>query len=739
MKQSTNKLNQAIERMATGVKINHAKDNAANYNIATNMTTKLGALQVAEDNCANGMDLVITAMEFVSIMQDRASRLQALSTQARNGTYGAKSLSAINAEAEALMAEISRLYETSEYNGKSLFNEATYPFPDYLPKAGKSGFIDETAVDPNGLKAGDNGFIENAKTYTDTQVADMKKVSVESTFNSGEKYSISSPADLQKLADYIKAGNDTTGIEFVLAEDIDLSSISNWTPIGENSTNPFKGIFDGNGHVIKNLTINNLSRNYAGLFGYTDSGAVIKNIGIEGGFIKARASCAGLVGYSTSTNIENCYSTIDVTGYANVGGLIGGIYESVVTNCYTTGNVKGEDENIGGLIGSTNCYSTPCSILNCYTTVNVVGEYYQTGGLVGYNRYAYITNCYTTGDVTGVHFTGGIAGRGEYQMTNCYSTGNVTGTYSHVGGIAGYAYDMISCYSTGKITGGASLVGGLAGSTQDGMVVENSYSTSQVSGVSSVGGLIGESKLDKILNSYASGTVSGEKFVGGLIGEAEYDRDYKTLDIIDTAVYSKVSGVEANSTGSLIGGATLTYNDLILGNISTSQVLVTNQDCKLVGGAYKYSSSTYTLLNRDFSSMLSGVSVVALESSTTTLQIGTKSNDNSQLSFKSAFQYDLSGVETGIETEEAFNSINEFLNLLSEKSTELGAVQNRLESALDEISTQYENIVSSRSTLQDADIAEVSSEYIRQQILQQASATLMATANQSASIALSLI
>ena len=79
------------------------------------------------------------------------------------------------------------------------------------------------------------------------------------------------------------------------------------------------------------------------------------------------------------------------------------------------------------------------------------------------------------------------------------------------------------------------------------------------------------------------------------------------------------------------------------------------------------------------------------------------------------------------------------LETVSAKQTEYGAAQNRLESALDEISTQYENLVSSRSTIRDADIAEVSSDYIRQQILQQASATLMSTANQSPSIALQLI
>ena len=77
--------------------------------------------------------------------------------------------------------------------------------------------------------------------------------------------------------------------------------------------------------------------------------------------------------------------------------------------------------------------------------------------------------------------------------------------------------------------------------------------------------------------------------------------------------------------------------------------------------------------------------------------------------------------------------------MISEKQTQLGSTQNRLESALDEISTQYDNLVSSRSTLRDGDMAELSSTYIQQQILQEASATLMATANQIPAIALQLL
>ena len=116
LKTSTERLNQAIERLSTGFKINHANDNAAGYSIANNMSTKLRAYEVASDNIKQGMDLVTTVGDTISLMQDKASRLRSLAVQARNGTYGAQSLEALNLEAEAIVAEINRTYNTSIAN-----------------------------------------------------------------------------------------------------------------------------------------------------------------------------------------------------------------------------------------------------------------------------------------------------------------------------------------------------------------------------------------------------------------------------------------------------------------------------------------------------------------------------------------------------------------------------------------------------------------------------------------------
>ena len=83
--------------------------------------------------------------------------------------------------------------------------------------------------------------------------------------------------------------------------------------------------------------------------------------------------------------------------------------------------------------------------------------------------------------------------------------------------------------------------------------------------------------------------------------------------------------------------------------------------------------------------------------------------------------------------------IDDAIDEISRRITKIGAAQNRVDSALSGIDVQSQNLISSLSTLRDTDVANESSKYVQEQILQQASATLLATANQTPSIALNLI
>ena len=245
-----------------------------------------------------------------------------------------------------------------------------------------------------------------------------------------------------------------------------------------------------------------------------------------------------------------------------------------------------------------------------------------------------------------------------------------------------------------------------------------------VTGKDFVGGLIGDCRAATINNCYSTGNVTGKDFVGGFLG-------YLEGGIIINNCYSMGSVIGQDYVGGFFGNCaddpTITNGYY---NIETSGQNDTGKGEGVTSTELKALIENGTLWQ-----------VPQKENQQiTTFQVGINSSINSQITLDTAFSIDVSSLRgIGRGSANYLNQIDIFINTVSAKQTEYGAVQNRLDSALDEISTRYDNLVSSRSTLRDADIAEVSSEYIRQQILQQASATLLSTANQTPALALQLL
>ena len=92
LQNATNAMNPSIERMTTGYKINHSKDNAAGFSIANIWETQLSSLDVAADNAATGMDLLTSAEQTYGLLTSHLQRIRDLTEQAANGTYGSASL-----------------------------------------------------------------------------------------------------------------------------------------------------------------------------------------------------------------------------------------------------------------------------------------------------------------------------------------------------------------------------------------------------------------------------------------------------------------------------------------------------------------------------------------------------------------------------------------------------------------------------------------------------------------------
>ncbi len=179
-------------------------------------------------------------------------------------------------------------------------------------------------------------------------------------------------------------------------------STTGWTPIGIDENKAFLGYFDGLGHTLDGLFINNPNQDLQGLFGYV-RGQSIKNI-----------------------NLTN----VNITGANSVGALAGN-NTAAISNVYVSGKVTGT-KFVGGLLGT----NSQGSIQTSYSTVNVTGESY-VGGLVGTNTSGTVTNSYATGAVSGVNIVGGLVGATFDKVTSSYSTGKVTGV-SKIGGLFGH-------------------------------------------------------------------------------------------------------------------------------------------------------------------------------------------------------------------------------------------------------------------------------------------------------------
>ena len=239
-------------------------------------------------------------------------------------------------------------------------------------------------------------------------------------------YTVYNANGLMNIAELVNGGK--SDINITLDTDIDLTG-KDWTPIGTDYDNSYKGTFDGGGHTITGLTFTT-NDEYAGLFGWLNRAGTVKNVVMEGVQITSNqiygGSIGGVVGYSWGT-IENCSVSGSVSGTVYVGGVVGAQIGGSITGCSSSATVKGTVD-VGGVAGQTNSSAT---LTACYATGNVTIEINPAkniagGSLVGMNAGSSLLACYATGNVT--------------------STGSSTGKV-HIGGFLGNNYTTVTaCY-----------------------------------------------------------------------------------------------------------------------------------------------------------------------------------------------------------------------------------------------------------------------------------------------------
>ena len=388
---------------------------------------------------------------------------------------------------------------------------------------------------------------------------------------SSSPYEISDVYGLQGIG-----SSGMLGKYYTLANDIDASGTASWNSgagfvaIGTSST-AFTGSFDGQCHTISSLTIYRPFTNYVGLFGYTGSGSIIRNVGLTDG---------------------------SVTGFSFVGGLVG-VNNGSIANAYNSGSVSSSGGGVGGLVGENNG-----SITNAYNSGSVSGG--GVGGLVGYN-YGSITNSYNSGSVSGSYYVGGLVGSNDGFITSSYwdvdtsgqkngigddtnnQSTNVTGLYSSTtksafastsyngwdiattGGSTsvwriydGYTYPLLRSFLTAvTVTSATTTYNGSVNGTA------SSYTLSDSNATSGVSGSLSYTTGSKNAGTYSTANTTGNTLtLNGLYSTQQgYDISYDGTLTITPATLT-ITAVSDTKTydGTTVSSGTVTYSGLQTGD-----------------------------------------------------------------------------------------------------------------------------------------------------------------------------
>lgn len=245
---------------------------------------------------------------------------------------------------------------------------------------------------------------------------------------------------------YYELTDDIVLNKGLLNEDRSLAATgAAWTPIG-NSSAPFKGHFNGNGHSVFGTYIQTTSE-FTGLFGYVSS-ATIENLGVEDGYIFGCCRTGGVAGYATNSVIRCCFNTNTMYSKSSLlAGIVGNTNGSTsIEACYNAGFIY--------------CYGQYCN--NHWRNGNCVGGVagaIDNGGSISY--------CYNTGSVYGgAYYASGVCNAHNSSgptVSHCHNVGAVTcynsnSTGAVIAASGGYGFTIKPSYSNTYALSGSSPI-----------------------------------------------------------------------------------------------------------------------------------------------------------------------------------------------------------------------------------------------------------------------------------------
>jgi len=693
-------LNESMQRLSSGLRINSAKDDAAGLAISDRMTSQITGLNQAVRNSNDGISLAQTAEGALQEGTNILQRMRELAVQSANDTNSASDRQSLQAEVNQLKQELSRIAETTTFNGRQLL-DGTMSNAQFQVGANANQTISfgiasakSTDLGNNNLTTNNAGGIE-AATYTQRAVT--------------TDYSAGADSFTIAAAD---------GTETPVAAGLDAAAFL---------TNlQSAGLSGASASSYSNEVVINLS----GLSG-----------GGSGGAITLQYAASGGAADTFTFNVASGATT--ATGTASGTGVNSGIDYTfdAGTNTLTLSSTNGSNIDLGNLAFTGTAAGTVA-----FTEADGDPASYTANTAIGYSQRADATYAFAaTDDIASITSTGaslgvdagveGLGGTGlaDLEGTNGYN--NVGAQTLTVAGGNGFAQVEVNAGDSA-----AKIAAGVNATAADTGVTASANTVATISDLSANGSLsfdlqgtntspvtinatvlandltnLVSSINDQAGNTGIFATLSADKASVVLEQSAGYDIKVSNFEH-SAAVTGSATGTETMKlTGNQGGGTILTDG----GSLTEDAQL----DSAVVGGEVKFNSS-------------SGFNVTSSVAADAQSLFAAAADGANVSTLNSINNVDITTVEgAGL----AIEAVDGALAQIDTIRGNLGAVQNRFESTIANLSNVSENLSSARSRILDADIAMETSNMTKQNILQQAGVSILAQANQAPQLALSLL
>ena len=725
------KMETAMERLSSGLRINSAADDAAGLSVANKMESQLRGIDVAIRNSQDGISLVQTAEAGMTETANMIVRMRELSVQMNNGVYTNGDRTNAQLEVTALLAEIDKIADHTAFNNVKVL-DGTY---STTARAGntnvetvaltissqKSSVLGEVAALSTLATSSATGTRTTASQVTTSAVSAKEATEVQVAF--GTDMESFRTANSAKTLSFALSGTD--------AGDFTVDSSNNM--IKDTAT-----LVNGNSKAVT-LTLTARSNSSAG----TETAST------------ATGSAVATAATVEESNAVTIAKSSAMTAYiAGAGAPAVGAAEYVIT-----GGTDASDFSINATTGVLSNSSASSLDVSGGTTRNVQTTVYDRRNTSSASNTSEVTTSGTIGSSTTTINT-------AFEVSNTVTIAKTNGLIEKLSddGTTKNASDNVANNIDVAVThtGGAN-VGGANAFAFDGTNIVGTninFNTSATYTITALSTL----KAAVATLSATSGTASNSANVtNGTTTAAMHNATAMEIGVkaggtADSVAFGGANTVITSATGASVG------------NVAASlQINNTTGVITLASGAAPLAADTYTIVrtvshdgNTDgtvntyvdtitltvtdykhtdtYTVTATDSSVLATENLTITSTASDKFVDNIALSVTANVDH-LSDVDVSTQTgaARAVTIPDQALDTISSSQAKLGAVQNRLQHNIDNLSTSSQLTETARGRILDADFARETSELSKQQILGQAATSMLAQANQSKQSILALL